>query len=130
MMNRLLLAALIAAFSALPVAAAAIATTATAPVLSERAKIDALIAAVERLPDAVFIRNGSEHDAKQAADHLRLKWKHGGKRIRTARDFIRHLATKSSLTGRKYRIRFADGKEVNSGDWMRQELAKRGGKQG
>jgi len=91
---------------------------------AETAKIEALIAAVEARPDAVFIRNGSEHRADAAADHLRLKWRHAGDRIANARDFIRYCATKSSLTGRKYRIRFKDGREVDSADFVLAELAK------
>ena len=91
---------------------------------AETAKIEALIAAVEARPDAVFIRNGSEHSAGEAADHLRLKWRHVGDRIRTARDFIRYCATKSSLTGRKYRIRFKDGREVESAEFFEAELKR------
>jgi hypothetical protein len=97
---------------------------APAPPSTEKAKIEALIAAVEAMPDAKFIRNGSAHDADAAADHLRLKWRHGGKRIATARDFIRYCATESSLTGRNYRIRFADGREVDSAEFFLAELAR------
>ena len=91
---------------------------------AEARKIEALIAAVEAQPDAVFIRNGSEHRASAAADHLRLKWRNAGGRISTARDFIRHCATKSSMTGRKYRIRFADGRVVDAAEFFLAELAK------
>lgn len=91
---------------------------------AETAKIEALIAAVEAAPDAVFIRNGSEHKAAEAADHLRLKWRHAGDRIRTARDFIRYCATKSSLTGRRYRIRFADGNEIDAALYFETELKR------
>ena len=91
---------------------------------AEVRKIEALIAAVEAMPDAKFIRNGTAHDAAAAADHLRLKWRNGGRRIATARDFIRYCATESSLTGRKYRIRFADGREVDSADFFNAELAR------
>ncbi|MGH8029316.1 MAG: DUF5329 family protein [Arenimonas sp.] len=105
---------------ALAFATAALAKTPPA----ESAKIEALIAAVEAHPDAVFIRNGSDHDATEAADHLRLKWKSAGNRIHTARDFIRYCATQSSMTGRKYRIRFADGREVDSADFFLAELKR------
>lgn len=91
---------------------------------AEVRKIEALIAAVESRPDAVFIRNGSEHDAKAAADHLRLKWRSAGNRIQTARDFIRYCATQSSMSGRKYRIRFKDGHEVESAVFFEAELQR------
>jgi hypothetical protein len=103
-------------------ALANVAHAATPP--AEARKIEALIAAVAAQRDAVFIRNGSEHTAAQAAAHLRLKWTNAGGRIRTAEDFIRYCASKSSLTGRKYRIRFADGREVDAGDFFRAELRR------
>jgi hypothetical protein len=105
---------------ALATSAFAVAT----PAMTEKAKIEALIAAVEALPDAKFIRNGSEHDAAAAADHLRLKWRNAGKRVATAEDFIRYCATESSLTGRRYRIRFADGREVDSAEFFNAALAR------
>jgi hypothetical protein len=105
--------------------ALAFATTALAKTPpSEVRKIEALIAAVEAHPDAVFIRNGSEHRAAQAADHLRLKWRNAGNRIGTARDFIKYCATQSSLTGRKYRIRFKDGREMDSAVFFETELKR------
>lgn len=92
---------------------------------AEAQKIEALILAVARLQgQAVFIRNGSEYDAKAAADHLRLKWKNAGRRVKTAQDFIRGCATGSSMSGQPYRIRFQDGREVTSADFFWTELKK------
>lgn len=99
----------------LPFAASAHAPT-------EAKKIEALIVSVERLPGAVFIRNGSEYDGKKAAEHLRMKWKYAGRRIKTAEDFIRYCATASSMTGKKYRIRFADGRSVDSEQYFHTQL--------
>ena len=112
----LLLALLAAAF------AAALATAAEPTRPTEQARIEALIGAVGRLQGAVFIRNGSEHTAAEAASHLRLKWKNAGRRVRSAEDFIRVCATESSITGRKYVIRFASGREVEAADYLRIEL--------
>ncbi len=92
---------------------------------AEARKIEALIQAVERLQgQATFLRNGSEHDAKAAGDHLRLKWKNAGRRVKTAQDFIRGCATGSSMSGEPYRIRFKDGHEVSSADFFWTELKK------
>jgi hypothetical protein len=115
-----LLALLVLACALLVASTAAAAKTPPA----EARKIEALIAAVEAHPDAVFIRNGSEHGAAQAADHLRLKWRNAGNRIGTARDFIRYCATQSSLTGRKYRIRFKDGRDMDSAVFFEAELKR------
>ncbi len=93
-------------------------------VLSEAEKIQALIASVEKLPGAVFIRNGTEHDAVKAAEHLRRKLGYAGKRVQTAEQFIQHLATGSSMTGKPYRIRFADGHSVESAAYFREQLRR------
>jgi hypothetical protein len=96
--------------------------------LSESQKIDALIAAVDQLKDARFVRNGTEYDCKAAADHMRRKRKAAGDRVKTARDFIAHVASKSSRSGEPYRIKFKDGKETTSGEFLTKELEKVEGK--
>jgi hypothetical protein len=90
--------------------------------LSEAQKIQALIGSVEHLQGATFIRNGSEYDAKAAADHLRRKLDYAGKRVQTAQQFIDKLATGSSMTGTPYKIRFADGRTVESAVFFREVL--------
>ena len=92
--------------------------------LSEPVKIEALIISVEQLPGAVFIRNGSEYSADKAADHLRMKLRYAGKRIKTAEEFIDNLATGSSMSGKPYRIRFADGHTVESAVYFREQLRR------
>ena len=71
----------------------------------EQPRVDALLAAVERETDLVFIRNGSEHTAQEAASHLRLKLRRAGSRVTTAEQFIDHLASGSSFSGKPYMIR-------------------------
>ena len=39
----------------------------------EKKKIEFLISSLETLKGAKFIRNGSEHDGKEAMEHLRMK---------------------------------------------------------
>jgi hypothetical protein len=102
----------------------AIAGPALAGGLSEDQKIEALIGTVERLEGAVFVRNGTDHNCKEAAKHLRDKWKGGRKHIKTARDFIRVAATESSMSGKPYFIRFKDGKQVKSAEFFLAELKK------
>src|SRR5689334_16921766 len=82
-------------------------TFALAAPLTEQQKIDELIHRVETLPGAQFIRNGSAHDGKAAAEHLQMKRQYAGSRIKTAGDFIDGCATRSSVTGLPYQIRFA-----------------------
>ena len=98
---------------------ALVASAAGAREPKEEERIGRLIAAVEGQQGAVFIRNGEEYDAKAAADHLRLKLKAAGDRVRTAEEFIRLCGSKSSISGRPYRIRFADGKMVDAETFLK-----------
>jgi len=98
--------------------------SASAEPLSEKQKIEVLITTVENLKDAVFVRNGTEHDAAAAGKHLRDKWAHDRKNIATARDFIVRVGSGSSMTGSPYLIRFRDGREVKTGDFFVAELRR------
>ena len=82
---------------------------------TEAAKqIELLLARIEILHNVVFIRNGKEYSANKAADHLRLKWKKAGRRVKTAEDFITLCGSRSSISGKPYKMRFADGRIENS----------------
>jgi hypothetical protein len=90
----------------------------------EEARIEYLIASVSTLAGAQFIRNGAAYDAHTAVEHLRLKLRSAGSRVRTAEDFIRYCASESSVSGQPYRIRFADGHAVTSAEFLRLKLAE------
>jgi Family of unknown function (DUF5329) len=89
---------------------------------AEDARIEYLIATLGSLNDAQFIRNGTSYDNVAAVNHMRLKLRAAGGRVKTAEDFIRYCATESSISGRPYEIRFADGRTVASADFLRQKL--------
>ena len=103
---------------------AATAPRAQPPSLSDEQKIDALIQSVADLRGAVFIRNGSEYDAKAAADHLRMKREKAGERVKTADEFIRLCGSKSLTSGKPYQIRYADGRIETSEVFLRARLAE------
>jgi hypothetical protein len=90
----------------------------------EQQKIAYLITSVETLEDATFVRNGESYDAEQAADHLRVKLRYAGNRVRTAADFIAICATESSISGIKYEIRFRDGRTVDSATFLHGKLTE------
>ncbi|HPF37618.1 MAG TPA: DUF5329 family protein [Phycisphaerae bacterium] len=94
------------------------------PQMTERERIEALIAALADLRGASFIRNGESHDTREAIEHMRRKWEWKTAEIQTAEDFIRLAATGSSMSGRPYTIRFADGREIASATWFRERLAE------
>jgi hypothetical protein len=70
-----------------------------------------------------FIRNGSEHSAQNAREHMELKYGHVKRRVRTSEQFIEYAATKSSITGSSYTIRCA-GAETPSGEWLSAALLR------
>ncbi len=82
-----------------------------------------MIGSIAGLHDARFIRNGTEYDSQRAADHLRLKLRVAGSRVETAADFIADCATGSSVTGKPYQIKFADGHFVAVAAFLRKKLA-------
>lgn len=90
----------------------------------ERAKIEALLAHVGAMKKAVFIRNGKEYDAASAVKFLRGKWEAHDKEIQSAAEFIEKVATKSSTSGKPYRIRLEDGKETDCGPYLSAQLKK------
>src|SRR5687768_15291270 len=83
---------------------------AAAPVkkMPEEEKINLLIKYIANLQGATFIRNGDEYPAKDAAEHLQMKRRKAGSRVKTARDFIDGLASESYISGKTYQIRFKD----------------------
>ena len=122
---RVLALCLLAMCSNLALAQAVTPVASTVPsVPTEAQKIQMLIRNIEVMKDARFVRNGSDYDGAAAADHLRLKLRHAGDRIKTAQDFIAYLATGSSFSGKPYLIRFNDGHEVESATYFHTRLGK------
>lgn len=91
--------------------------------LTETQKIEWLIAFIAK-QEGTFIRNGSEYTPAQAAEHLRMKWKKAGDKISTAQDFIKHLASSSSVSGKPYQIKFKNGQVLNVGILLQAELKR------
>jgi hypothetical protein len=85
---------------------------------AEKQKIEALIKYVGQMEEAKFVRNGSAYNAKTAATFLRRKWGANDSEIRTARDFIDKIATASGTSGKPYVIRFKNGSETKSRDFL------------
>lgn len=97
-------------------------TAVVAKPLTEDQKIEMLITNVEKATNIQFYRNGSYHDATTAASHLRLKRRKAGNAVKTASDFIEKLASKSSMTGEEYKIKYSTGKEVKARDYFYAQL--------
>ncbi len=91
--------------------------------LTEEQKINELINYVEK-SEAMFVRNGTEYTGAKAAEHLRMKRKKAGDRIKTAKDFIDFIASKSSSSGEPYFMKFKNGQKIQVRDMLLHELKK------
>ncbi len=85
------------------------------------AEIDHLLAAVAD-SGCVFIRNGKEHDARAARDHLQMKRRRGRRYYDDTEEFIERIASKSSMSRKAYRIR-CGADETTAAEWFNAVLA-------
>lgn len=88
---------------------------------SENEKIETLLKKIER-SDLIFIRNGLEYRAQDAADHLRDKWNQGRDQIKTYDDFITYIASRSSISGQPYQVKLKDGSLVLAKTWYHEQM--------
>ena len=111
---RVLAGALLASALAGPTAAA-----------DPQAEIDALIAALAG-SGCEFQRNGSWHGAARAKAHLQRKydWLRARGLAETPELFIERAASRSSLSGKPYRVRCGRDAAVESAMWFKRKLAE------
>ena len=103
--------------------AAATAQAAVAAETAEKAKIEALIHVVETRTDLKFIRLGSVHSSTEAAHMLRVKLGVAGSRIKTANEFIEHVAS-ATASGSTYYVLYPDGRQTTSAEFLNAELLR------
>lgn len=94
-----------------------------APTAKAQREIDGLIAALGN-SGCEFERNGTWHDAKTARAHLQKKYDYLRKRgmADTAESFIERGASKSSMSGKPYRVRCPDKAVDTAAHWFEQRL--------
>ena len=95
-----------------------------APEAHEQTRIERLIHAVELRKDMKFIRNGTEYDCSDAAKFLRGKLDSMGREVTTAREFIERIASRSSMSGEPYHVKFADGRTMLASQFLTDELKR------
>jgi hypothetical protein len=116
-----------------PKSAAPASPSQPAPVLSpgeartmpEAEKIERMLKMIEA-SDTAFIREGQEYKSQDAVAHLRKKLGLAGSRVTTLQIFIDELASKSSITGKPYQVKLADGKVVGAREWLWQKAVELG----
>ncbi|MDM0038339.1 DUF5329 family protein [Variovorax sp. J22G21] len=93
------------------------------PSASEDKIIESLIQRVAARANMVFLRNGNEYSAADAARHMREKYEYFKQEIVTAEDFILRCGTRSEMTKVTYKVRMAGGNAVReSSDFLYEEL--------
>lgn len=95
------------------------------PPPAARAEIAYLFARLET-SGCDFYRNGSWYGSREAAAHLRRKYRYLLEKgvVSSAEEFIERAASKSSSSGKPYQVRCGGGKIIESGSWLRAELMK------
>lgn len=88
---------------------------------SVQQEIDYLLRYVENT-DCTYDRNGSLHTGQEAVEHIRNKYDYFRDDIETAEDFIRLSASKSTFSGRYYKVICPGVEAVKSQDWLLKAL--------
>lgn len=70
----------------------------------------------------VFIRNDTDYNSKEAAQHLKTKYDLFMYKVKTPEDFIEVAGTKSIVSGKPYWMR-CDGHLITSAEWLTKELS-------
>ncbi|HZT56290.1 MAG TPA: DUF5329 family protein [Burkholderiaceae bacterium] len=102
----------------------ALRAAAAAPPPHEQARIEKLIRFVEGQRDIKFIRNGTEYSSAEAGKFLRGKLEAMGQEVNTAREFIERIASRSSMSGKPYEVKFADGRMMLASQFLGAELKR------
>jgi hypothetical protein len=87
------------------------------------AEIDYLIQAVAG-SQCTFVRNGKEHDAEDASQHLQMKRKRGKRYYDSTEQFIERIASKSSWTDKDYLIKCGPDRTETARQWFTTKLAQ------
>lgn len=82
----------------------------------ELREIEALLDRVSKARET-FIREGRRYNGREAAAHLRRKFK-SGPQVRTRAEFIEKIASRSSISGQPYLVMLGDGSTVEAQAWL------------
>ena len=64
-----------------------------------------------------FIRNGKAYNSAEARAHIQKKYDYFKVRVKTTEDFVKYAATKSSMSGKPYKVR-CNGLEILCAEWL------------
>ncbi|MBU1565754.1 MAG: DUF5329 domain-containing protein [Proteobacteria bacterium] len=79
-----------------------------------------------KVSDCKFNRNGSWFEAIEGAEHINTKYQYVQKKglVKTAEDFIKYAATKSSISGEAYIVQCGNDAPQKSAEWLTTALAQ------
>ena len=92
------------------------------PTAAEEKLIDTLILRVSKMSAMVFLRNGNEYTAADAAKHMQAKYDYFKKELVTAEDFIDRCASRSEMTGQAYKVKLTNGAVKDANEFLNSEL--------
>ncbi len=75
-----------------------------------------------RTSDCAMERNGKRHESEDAYSHVRKKYEYFRDKIQTSEHFIEYCASKSTMSGKYYRVFCKDEPPVLTRDWLLEEL--------
>ncbi|MDX1508576.1 MAG: DUF5329 domain-containing protein [Woeseiaceae bacterium] len=87
------------------------------------AEIEHLLQAIGS-SDCTFVRNGKQHSAEAAEQHLRMKYRRGKRYADTTEHFIDRLATASSWSKKPYMIECPGDDPAPTGIWLHLRLSE------
>jgi Fe-S oxidoreductase len=93
-----------------------------APSAAEEKLIDTLILRVSKMDAMIFLRNGNEYTAADAAKHMQAKYDYFKKELVTAEDFIDRCASRSEMTGQAYKVKLTNGAVRDANEFLNSEL--------
>jgi hypothetical protein len=88
---------------------------------SQKPEVEHLLEFVES-SNCLFERNGSQHDGKEAAKHIKMKYKHFRDQITTTEELVEYSGTKSTISGKNYLIYCGKNEPLESSVWLLEEL--------
>lgn len=74
--------------------------------------------------DCVMERNGGQHSSENAYAHVKKKYDYFRDDIKTPEEFIDYAATKSTMSGKYYRVICPGAPPVRTRDWLLDELRR------
>ena len=72
--------------------------------------------------DCQYERNGTMYNGSKAVEHINKKYSYFSDDIKSTEDFIKYSATKSTMSGKYYKIHCKNKKPIKSKEWLLKEL--------